>query len=146
MLKLMYDGREFRLSDGRKVNLADANICVKSIDSYQRIYTLQTLYNLEVTVNGRYTGQPRAFTSEFEFELWRNSLKSSGLYIVNNNRIELLLKGEKVQIRITNIGLSMSESIKVDSLVSSAIMNIPTLPPTLEVEFTVPMYKENQCI
>jgi hypothetical protein len=28
----MYDGREFRLSDGRVVNLADANICVDYLD------------------------------------------------------------------------------------------------------------------
>lgn len=145
MLKLMYDGREFRLNDGRVVNLADADICVESIDSYQRIYTLQTLHNLEVTVNGRYTGQPRAFTSEFEFELWRNSLKSSGLYTVNNNRIELLLKGEKVQIRITNMRSSMSDTISVTSLRSPVVRHIPTSAPTLEVEFTVPMYKENQC-
>lgn len=145
MLKLMYDGREFRLSDGRKVNLADANICVESIDSYQRIYTSQTLHSLEVTVNGRYTGQPRAFTSEFEFELWRNSLKSSGLYAVNNNRIELLIKGEKVRIRITNMRSAMSDPISVTSLRSPVVRYAPTVP-TLEVKFTVPMYKENQCI
>lgn len=146
MLKLMYDGREFRLSDGRVVNLADANIWVESIDSYQRIYTLQTLHNLEVTVNGRYIGQPRAFTSEFEFELWRNSLKSSGLYTVNNNRIELLLKGEKVQLKFTDMRVAKPDTIMVSSLRSSVISYVPTSAPTLEVVFTVPMYKENQCI
>lgn len=135
MLKLMYDGREFRLSDGRKVNLADANICVDDVG-----YSFG-----EIRVEARAYGEIKRFNTEFEFELWRNSLKSSGFYTVNNNRIELLLKGEKVQTRITNIGSSMPDTISVTSLRSPVVRYAPTVP-TLEVEFTVPMYKENQCI
>ena len=135
MLKLMYDGREFRLSDGRKVNLADANICVDDVG-----YSFG-----EIRVEARAYGEIKRFNTEFEFELWRNSLKSSGFYTVNNNRIELLLKGEKVQTRITNIGSSMPDTISVTSLRSPVVRYVFTVP-TLEVEFTVPMYKENQCI
>ena len=136
MLKLMYDGREFRLSDGMKVDLADANICVDDVG-----YSFG-----EIRVEARAYGEIKRFNTEFEFELWRNSLKSSGFYTVNNNRIELLLKGEKVQTRITNIGSSMPDTISVTSLRSPVVRHIPTSVPTLEVEFTVPMYKENQCI
>ena len=133
MLKLMYDGREFRLSDGRVVNLADANIWVDNVS-----YSFG-----EIRVEARVYGEIKRFNTEFEFELFRNSCKPHGLFMLGYNNLNLIIAGELVNFCLQQYAssadyadVSMFGGLRIEVPIASAG----------EIAFTVPMYKENQCI
>lgn len=132
MLELMFDGKEFRLSDGRSVDLRDADIYHVSIrmNSYFSVF-----------IEAQCDGPVKNFNTEFELELWRNSCKSSGLYRLHNNGVGLVIAGEKVLVSVTKFNASV-EYIDV-SMMGGKILEVPMYSAT-EIEFVVPIYKEKQ--
>lgn len=125
MLKLMWDGSEFRLNTGGIIDLSKAGITDISCCEV-------LLMGIDVvTFKATYTGKVEIFDSEFEFELWRNSLKSSGLYDPGwLSGLYLLIEGEKVEVSA------------VRPQVADAVGYYNSFPIIL----VVPIYKENQCI
>ena len=146
MLKLMYDGREFRLSDGRKVNLADANICVGRI-GYDTAVPFDHRLFPYFKVEASYYSEVKRFDTEFDFELWRNSCKPSGLYKLNYRAVTMfVLKGEKVRFKLDDISIASAYYLDVSLFGVSKEIMVPSLQEPTRLTFLIPLYKENQCI
>ena len=144
MLKLMYDGREFRLSDGRVVNLADANICVDHI-GYDTVVPFDHRLFPDFKVEASYYSEVKRFDTEFDFELWRNSCKPSGLYKFSYMAVTMFVwKGEKVRFKLDDISIAPAYYSDVSLFGVTKRMMIPNLQEPTRLTFLIPLYKENQ--
>lgn len=145
MLKLMYDGREFRLSDGRVVNLADANICVDTITVDHTFYSPETFQSFDmVRVEASYYSEVKRFDTEFDFELWRNSCNPSRLYKFNYSVVTMLVwKGEKVRFKLDDISIAPVYYSDVTLLGVTKRVMIPYIQDPTRITFLIPLYKEN---
>lgn len=146
MLKLMYDGREFRLSDGRKVNLADANICVDDVTADHTFYSPETFQSFDMLrVEASYYSEVKRFDTEFDFELWRNSCKPSGLYKFSYHAVTMFVwKGEKVRFKLDDISIAPAYYSDVSLFGVTKRMMVPNLQEPTRLTFLIPLYKENQ--